>query len=77
MNIHRYRRRGQSAAKLGSNPLKVQRLSRKGVAQETGRSATHPSHSDLDDDIVRPREKSQDTCNQFVAGSSPAAGAIY
>jgi hypothetical protein len=42
-----------------------------------GRSASHPisASSRKDDDIVRPLEKSLDTCNQFVAGSSPAAGA--
>ena len=28
-----------------------------------------------DDDIVHPLRKRLDTCNQFVAGSSPAAGA--
>jgi len=40
-----------------------------------GRSATHPTSNLEDDDIVHPTQKRMDTCNQFVAGSSPAAGA--
>lgn len=39
-----------------------------------GRSALHPIHL-KDDDIVRPLEKSLDTCNQLVVGSNPTAGA--
>ncbi len=31
--------------------------------------------SDMEDDIVHPREKSQDKCNRLVAGSNPAGGA--
>ena len=40
-----------------------------------GRSALHPTIQVEDDDIVHPLQKCLDTCNQFVAGSSPAAGA--
>ena len=40
-----------------------------------GRSALHPTIDLEDDDIVHPLQKCLDTCNQFVAGSSPAAGA--
>ena len=40
-------------------------------------SASHPNlKCQKDDDIVHPLKKFLDKCNQFVAGSSPAAGAV-
>ena len=61
-----------SQAPLGAR--KVQRLSRKGVVREFGRSASHPapilfwkiskSKLELGDDIVHPLKKLRDTCKE-------------
>ncbi len=70
---------GNQQPSFGSNLIEGSETIPKGSSPHAyqhalGRSALHPTNQ-KDDDIVHPLQKCLDTCNQFVAGSSPAAGA--